>query len=277
MSSKRVKIYVEELLAEDKRIAVSAGTMLGNTTYYCENSFIPKEPWTEISNGEYKRLLLTRDQIKDRDTVGVFKIPNDILNKAKQIGIDKLSNQNQIAPLFLKEKELLVDFNESINDFLHSIAIRKWRKLHGLFVSSPISEQTVAKVSTDSKLMGLHIDNTLSFEVTSLGRSPNRICFNFGEEDRYLLFVDLTINSILNLLEAKGIRITSKNGQRISEAQITELFFRNFPDYPVIKVKVKKGELYIAPTDNIIHDGAHYGKQKPDICLVVLGYFRPFI
>lgn len=272
----KVKMYIENLSHDEERISLSAGSDLGDINSYCENAYVPKAPWKELSQADYKKLVLNREQIKNRNVVGVLNIPDTIINKAHRIGITKLTHQNQISPLFLKEKELLLEFNNDINEFLQSIETRKWRKLHGLFVSSPITAPTVAKVSTEAKLMGLHIDNTLSSEVVSLGRSPNRICFNFGEEDRYLLFVDLTITSILHMLEMKGVKIKSKNGERISEQQITELFFTNFPDYPILRVKIKKGELYIAPTDNVIHDGSHYGKQLPDICLVVLGYFKPY-
>ncbi len=49
---------------------------------------------------------------------------------------------------------------------------------------------------------------------------------------------------------------------------------KRYPDYPVIKVRVAPGEAYIAPTENMIHDGSTVGKQYPDIHLTLFGYFR---
>jgi hypothetical protein len=48
---------------------------------------------------------------------------------------------------------------------------------------------------------------------------------------------------------------------------------RQFPTYPVLRLRVKPGEAYIAPTDNLIHDGSSVGKQFPDITIHNLGYF----
>jgi hypothetical protein len=50
-------------------------------------------------------------------------------------------------------------------------------------------------------------------------------------------------------------------------------FMRSFPGYPVLRVRIRPREAYIAPTDNLIHDGSSVGKNYPDIAVHLLGYF----
>ena len=51
-------------------------------------------------------------------------------------------------------------------------------------------------------------------------------------------------------------------------------FMRCFPDYPVIRLRIAPNEAYIAPTENIIHDGSTLGKMYFDICLTIRGKFK---
>ena len=48
------------------------------------------------------------------------------------------------------------------------------------------------------------------------------------------------------------------------------------PTYPVVAIEIAPGEAYIAPTEDLIHDGCSEGMKNNDVCLTMLGYFsRP--
>ena len=55
--------------------------------------------------------------------------------------------------------------------------------------------------------------------------------------------------------------------------ELARIFTREYPDYPLIIVKIKYGEAYLAPTEHIIHDGYSIGKHSLDLFLTYLGYF----
>lgn len=59
----------------------------------------------------------------------------------------------------------------------------------------------------------------------------------------------------------------------INIENISENFFYNFPDYPILKIKQKPFEFYIAPTDNCIHDGSTFDNTELDITITYLGKF----
>ena len=52
---------------------------------------------------------------------------------------------------------------------------------------------------------------------------------------------------------------------------IVDTFFKEFSSYPVIRIKLNPGEAYIAPTDNIIHDGSSLGQLRHDMNLTIRG------
>ena len=54
-----------------------------------------------------------------------------------------------------------------------------------------------------------------------------------------------------------------------------KLFFEKYPNYPVKRIKLDTGQAYLAPTDNILHDGSSMNCEKFDLSIVSLGDFFP--
>ena len=58
---------------------------------------------------------------------------------------------------------------------------------------------------------------------------------------------------------------------QIHPDDIRQNFLQKYPEYPVIKLRVAPDEAYIAPTENIIHDGCTFGKKFFDVSLTIRG------
>jgi hypothetical protein len=52
-------------------------------------------------------------------------------------------------------------------------------------------------------------------------------------------------------------------------------FLHKFPEYPVVRLAVLPGEAYIAPTENMIHDGTTEGMRVLDQQVTVRGRLDP--
>ena len=50
-------------------------------------------------------------------------------------------------------------------------------------------------------------------------------------------------------------------------------FFDLYPDHAIHRIRLAPGEAYIAPTDNLVHDGYTVGKRGIDVSFNVLGDF----
>lgn len=68
-----------------------------------------------------------------------------------------------------------------------------------------------------------------------------------------------------NLGDCLGIRSTP----------LIHAFLRKYPEYPVMRLAVMPGEAYIAPTENMIHDGTTECMTVADLQVTVRGRLDP--
>jgi hypothetical protein len=50
-------------------------------------------------------------------------------------------------------------------------------------------------------------------------------------------------------------------------------FMSTFPDYPIVRLRLRPGEAYIAPTENVLHDGSSTGVRAINQYLSMRGRF----
>ncbi|MGF9763987.1 hypothetical protein AAII07_53635 [Microvirga sp. 0TCS3.31] len=126
---------------------------------------------------------------------------------------------------------------------------REWDSL----TIDPPNLLTVSNDRRSGLYVGLHIDywDALPLEKRQLSRS--RLCVNIGNTKRYFLLVNLTIAQMLELLESKG-----DQAELIEPAHIGQRFLVENPGYPVIRLRIEPGEAYLAPTENMLHDGSSH-------------------
>lgn len=113
---------------------------------------------------------------------------------------------------------------------------------------------------------GLHVDSWYDAPLARRHGSPGRLCLNVGKSDRWFLFVNRPLAQIGRDLGLAG-----------AEAQVDDLarrFLERFPNYPVVRVRIAPGEAYIAPTENLIHDGSTVGTAAADLSYTYRGHFR---
>jgi hypothetical protein len=48
-----------------------------------------------------------------------------------------------------------------------------------------------------------------------------------------------------------------------------------FPDMPTVRCRLGPGEAYIAPTENLVHDGSSIGQSEIDEQFTIRGHIRP--
>ncbi len=126
---------------------------------------------------------------------------------------------------------------------------------------------TTTTDGASGRRIGLHLDSWDGREYRARDLCRNRICLNLGEEDRFLLFCNVTISTMVMALIDQSLH-------RESSRTLIRSFFSSFPNYPIIRLRIAPNEYYIAPTENIIHDSTTLGKEQPDVAITALGYFR---
>jgi hypothetical protein len=116
--------------------------------------------------------------------------------------------------------------------------------------------------------LGLHFDSWDMLPLPARGGSRYRMSVNIGTSDRYFLFVAMTAVEALQL--AGQSSVGPQNATTVFRAAL-----RARPQAPVFRLRVPAGWAYVAPTDNLPHDGSTIGAPGFDFSLHALADFRP--
>ena len=262
----RIQIYVApscQRLAN--RIALSRGTRLADVretaelahrAAYEEGAILPREPWRRPTEDEARRLMVAEVPRQMATTVAIIKLPGNFSNDLREV-IRSRDNE-------LLEANLLQP-------------LRTICELGGPLqcvgpTEGPANLKTVTINREIGRYIGLHVDNWDGANLDSRDLATNRICINMGEDDRHFLFLPFSLMEIARVIsmemgpdwEAPG-RYTVLGRQ----------FMERFPNVPVIRCSLAPGEAYVAPTENLVHDGSTVGQRDKDESFTIRGHIRP--
>lgn len=235
---------------------------------YANKSFIPMTPWESLNAKDIKILFEREVDIEKNNWIGVV-VPNAIYDIFKPLR-EFISNEKD--PDLIKHK-IKDHFSLLINDSLqHLLCYTETgpSDIHSsiLHLSSP--DLLTTTKDQDGNLIGLHVDSWYKNKISERDQAPNRLSINIGLESRYLLFINQSLMKINSLLAQEFPNDERRNGVGIG---LRTAFMENYPGYPVIKLEIQPGEAYIAPTENIIHDGCTIGQNYPDLQFNLRGNF----
>ncbi len=162
-----------------------------------------------------------------------------------------------------------ITFDNGINAFLKSNLLSTSEDI--VFQTLAVSRQGLQTlnfkfIEESMRYTGLHLDRSEDKKLGKCHTAQQRICFNLGET-RYLYYCPISADKLKETLEKKV-------SHEVNFDNIIDLYYEHFKDYPINVVELPFGNFYIAPTDNVIHDGSTINHINPDITLVYLGYFN---
>jgi len=135
------------------------------------------------------------------------------------------------------------------------------------YASYPAGFHTVTFDAANSRFIGLHIDDLDALPIDRREDSTTRLCINLGDSARYLLFINLSASSMARAVGGDAMQMRS--------TPLIHAFMNSFPDYPVARLEIRPGEAYIAPTENMIHDGSTLGMSSVDHQVTLRGIIDP--
>jgi len=261
MLEKGVVVYDSESLSD--RVTISDGIFCQIVKgHYC---FLPVTPYRLLNQSERELIIVNQpDEYDYQYRISIIKLDQTLFQPLLEIGIHDIVTYQDY------QKVKTHPMYESIFSYIDNIAklyLLKHSTMQRLSFAWNRSEllTTTVKASTDIPL-GLHLDYWDKHSLQTLYQARNRICINVGREERYFLFINLTLPHICNILRSNEIAYGDLNSAR-------EKFLQNFSEYKVICVKIKPFEAYIAPTEWIIHDASSMNQQFCDLTITYLGHF----
>ncbi|HKU44679.1 MAG TPA: radical SAM protein [Polyangiales bacterium] len=280
-----VRIRAPHLARTDlvERVTLNGGTELnrlppGDGLSYLPAAIVPREDWRSLTDRDAE-LLLAREGAQDwriGSDVAIVRIPDEIIAPLERI-FEERGTRDSLAPeqyeLHTNHPHWDAAYDRVADYLLKQYALRPHVPQVVRLATAPASMRTVTKdkVSgrTEHYYVGLHMDTWEAIPIWQRNLARNRICLNLGRDDRYLLFINLTMQKINDLL---GHADLAQSNQYYG-TDLGHEFMQTYPAYPVTRLRIRPREAYIAPTDNFIHDGSSAGGRHPDIALHMLGYF----
>jgi uncharacterized protein len=277
-----VRIDVPGDPCPEDRIALSAGTTNkapppNDGLHYIAAAVVPRSPFRSLTRLETDLLLVDAAQSSWRigRDVAVVRIPDDVISPLMQIFEDfgtseSLENYQDHTshPAWSESYGRLSDHVKQ-NHALDGGEPRVVRLGNSLPGSVTVTKDTVSGQSA-IHYVGMHVDSWLDVPLDEREYSQNRICINVGRDARQFLFINLGLARMHAILHGTPLADSAYYGSDLGHD-----FMRAYPDYPVVRLTIQPGEAYIAPTENVIHDGSSIGMTCPDLALHMIGRLAP--
>lgn len=275
MLTEDIKIYAPFDTDAIDRISLSNGLERAPDSDYGirfeSDAYRPELPWRIPSAGEAE-ILMTADAHRNPSrTVGVARLPESITRTFRDIGLPQAESEEELKVIRKAHVHKYMEAMDQMYDYMKSFQSKEpetFSKI-GIMINDP-GKRNVTVNTKNGCMTGLHLDSWDRIDIDKLDTATNRICVNIGMQDRYFLFINLSASSLSDLVQ----KATTINPSTIGKNELCDLFFRHYGHWPVIKLRIKPFEAYIAPTENIIHDGCTEGNIRKDISCTVRGFFN---
>ncbi|NKB47148.1 MAG: hypothetical protein GKR77_05100 [Legionellales bacterium] len=249
--------------AFNERVLMSSGVCTAakyssqNAPYF-DNAYISRSPW-KTPTSEDSNILTTGNTSDFTKTIKVFKVPEEIIKPFQLLELNKVATEQDYYSRMngIKGKRAI----EKATRYVKTFSINN-ADVEPITVFNRPNLYSTARDNIIERYLGLHIDFTFKETISQETHHPNLMSINLGNEDRYFLYVNLTVLDLIELL---------KPNEGMTYRRLVQTFFQLYPNYPVIRLKINPGDAYIAPAMNLIHDGIG-SKNSPDLHLMFRGY-----
>jgi hypothetical protein len=231
---------------------------------FIPQALVPRPGWRRPSADE---CTLLRSVAEDpAHCLWIVPAPSGPIDALRKSGLAEALGQAQAASL-VTSSEVSVQLDE-LAAFASTLAVDpdELQKL-GVSVRAPGLTTTTVDVRKNRRI-GLHVDSWDQAEWRERRRSRNRINFNLGRGDRFLLVAPVGIDDIY---AAKGKCLEGPG--ELAPSALARAYLQRHRALPVWRVRIVPGEAYIASTELFPHDSTTVMKTEPDVSFTLLGHF----
>ncbi len=228
----------------------SIGVVSAHGSDYEHRAFIARDDWKKLTAFNEEYFNIRQGVHAAYDSIAIFTVPQNLVTLLLEvINIQKNASD--------KIDEILTSVDECMATWLEHSTL--WKivmegfKGHGFKIDHATKHSATREAKTGN-FVGLHID---SWDQLSLGerhQSQNRLCINLGKGERALQFIPIQARQMKHNLSTLSSEL-GEHLQTITGKDSVLAYLEHFSETPVLRIKLKPGQAYIAPTENIIHDG----------------------
>jgi hypothetical protein len=263
-----VRLFLGGADACADRVQLSAGTIAApaRTTglFYRDGARIPRPSWRSLTPDDQKALIAESCPALYGTAISVVRIPSQLLYpfRGLRAAAAEYRSMDKLFAIISSGAAAhgISAISDYLRDFFQPSTVEDDCVPEGGILPRPPGLETVSVDTDRHAFLGLHVDNCYDFALDRREYSPNRACVNLGSEDRFFLFMNISLRQMCKLMN------DDLSGEK--------MFMARFSSYPVVRVRIHPGEAYIAPTENIVHDGSSIDMNTTDITLSFRGRFN---
>ena len=229
---------------------------------------LPTQNWQTLC-AEDIETLSTTEVCPFHSSVSVFSFDEAIAKRYRGKKVQELLFGDSSAPE--DRKSVLWNLADRLLGSLRKSGIKESLRRSCDVQITPPGSRSTAYDYKNNEFIGLHIDNHDKLKLQSRTDAFTLICANIGEGDRCLSFVNQEVAAVLSKVQLSAETFDSIH--REASWKLLTQFFEQFPDYPIVKLRIPPNHGYIAVTQNFIHDGANDSETLTDHALLVAGSF----
>ena len=234
---------------------------------YVDDAYVPKANWS-ASKLSPSKVTCTEPS----NTIAVIQIPQEVFKAFRNSGVHEIqTSEDRICV------EQSISFKNAVaqfTNFARQFHVEERDIIHnGLAVHLP-GKTTTTYERHNQLFVGLHVD---SWDHRTLGQrrdSRNRICVNIGKKNRFLICVPSELVGLAMRISPAG-HVLDSNFRNVN--RIVTSYLDQNQDLPIFRIGIRPGEAYIAPTENMIHDGSTLESDCIDVNYTLRGLFNPML
>ncbi|WP_225731874.1 MULTISPECIES: hypothetical protein [unclassified Nocardia] len=256
------------------RVQLSTGVLpAAETSFadtYSRGSFVPRPPWRLPSCHERALLFGTpAPAALPGEWIAVFPVPARVLDAFTELRAAAVRGNEAAVRSSIAGPAGRIGLVEMLR-WANTLTDPDRPEIDAplLYGKTPVGNPTMTTGSHGLRV-GLHVDSWYRSPLAERAAAPNRLSVNLGQHDRCLLCVNAPLHVMEQVLR-EGNMLEGADNPRYA---LGKRFMEMFPRYPVTKVTIHPGEAYIAPTENVLHDGYAQPHGQIDLQFNCRGYF----
>jgi hypothetical protein len=262
---------------EPSRIQIARATVEAVATkrlpYEC-GAIIPRSPWSSLNAREQNALLTPRLSKPNSSFIMILKLPPKQISMFRELQNAAGTGNKKEVYRYISTRSFTANI-KAFTAYLerHYQCAGKDSKIKevegGILINSP-GMPTTTRHPTTRKLVGLHLDDWSRLPLDNRKNAENRMCVNLGSQDRHFLFLNLLIDQVYKAVAHYCDQPLPEDAAGTDTAR---KFLRLFPLYPICRLRLRPGDAYIAPTEQVVHDGSSLNMSGLDVTLSLRGRF----
>lgn len=230
-----------------------------------QGTHAPTQKWRRANAADFYAPAPGQAVYKYWMTLGLFRAPHAFVERLLQIDAEVQNGPSghdlDFAPDLAARVDAIAeafDLWPEIYRFGPVLGMAINRQQGGEYLSTPEPADEMVKT-------GLHVDSWDHKPWSDRAGGTNRISINIGKFPRNLVFCTVPVVDISRTLNKDP-------GARVFPTGLIQQFFTMRPETRVYRMRLEPGDAYIAPTENIIHDGSTLLVDGEDAQVVVRGF-----